>query len=150
MDDPACAAAAAATPALDDPLADSDPNPAALAGALELAEEAHVFDLAGALADPGRGDLVSALLCHELAACHRLMSGSSSTGAATTTITAATAPDPARSPQRVVRRATLQAVRPRHRSGAAGSRTAIPRATIWPHRAAGRRRGPAAPAASGP
>ena len=74
MDDTACAAAA---PAIDDPLADSDPNPpaspAALAGALELAEEAHVFDLAGALADPGRGELVSALLCHELAACHRLM-----------------------------------------------------------------------------
>jgi hypothetical protein len=76
MDDTACAAAAAAAPALDDPLADSDPNPAslaALAGALELTEQAHVFDLAGALADPGRGELVSALLCHELAACHRLM-----------------------------------------------------------------------------
>jgi len=54
----------------------SAPNPAALTAlgdALELAEEAHVFDLAGALADPGRGELVSALLCHELAACHRLM-----------------------------------------------------------------------------
>jgi len=73
MDDTACAAAA---PAIDDPLADSDPDPvhlAALAGALELAEEARVFDLARAIANPKREDLVSALLCHELAACHRLM-----------------------------------------------------------------------------
>src|SRR5882724_6031789 len=73
MDDTACAAAA---PAIDDPLADSDPDPvhlAALAGALELAEEARVCDLARAIANPKREDLVSALLCHELAACHRLM-----------------------------------------------------------------------------
>jgi hypothetical protein len=76
MDDTACAAAAAAARAIDDPLADGDPGPndlAALAGALELAEEARVLDLAGAMANPGRGDLVSALLCHELASCHRLM-----------------------------------------------------------------------------
>ncbi len=73
MDDTACAAAA---PALDDPLADSDPNPAylaALAGALELADEARVAELARAIANPKREDLVSALLCHELASCHRLM-----------------------------------------------------------------------------
>ena len=40
MDDTACAAAAAAARAIDDPRADSDPGPddlAALAGALELA-----------------------------------------------------------------------------------------------------------------
>jgi hypothetical protein len=76
MDDTACAAAAAAAPAIDDPLADSDPNPpylAALAGALELAEEARVRELARAIANPKREDLVSALLCHELASCHRLM-----------------------------------------------------------------------------
>jgi hypothetical protein len=76
MDDTACAAAAAAAPAIDDPLADSDPNPAylaALAGALELAEEARVCELARAIANPKREDLVSALLCHELASCHRLM-----------------------------------------------------------------------------
>ncbi|MGH2669416.1 MAG: HGGxSTG domain-containing protein, partial [bacterium] len=76
MDDTACAAADAAAPDVDDPLADTDPNPAylaALAGALELAEEARVFDLARALANPARSDLVSALLCHELASCHRLM-----------------------------------------------------------------------------
>jgi hypothetical protein len=76
MDDTARAAAAAAAPAIDDPLADANPDAAhlaALAGALELAGEARVFDLAGVLADPGRGDLVSVLMCHELAACHRLM-----------------------------------------------------------------------------
>ena len=76
MDDTACAAAAAAAPEIDDPLADTDPDAAyraTLAGALELAGEARVFDLARAIADPGRGDLVSALLCHELASCHRLM-----------------------------------------------------------------------------
>src|SRR5215470_7132723 len=76
MDDTACAAGAAAAPEIDDPLADNDPNPAylaALAGALDLAEEASVFDLARAIANPEREDLVSALLCHELASCHRLM-----------------------------------------------------------------------------
>ena len=76
MDNTACAAATAAARAIDDPLADSDPGPdhlAALAGALELAGEARVLDLARAMANPGRGDLVSALLCHELASCHRLM-----------------------------------------------------------------------------
>ncbi len=77
MDDTAHAAvAAAAAPAIDDPLADSDPNPAylaALAGALELADEARVAELARAIANPKREDLVSALLCHELASCHRLM-----------------------------------------------------------------------------
>ena len=76
MDDTAHAASAGAAPAIDDPLADTDPNPAylaALAGALGLAEEARVFDLARAIANPKRGDLVSALLCHELASCHRLM-----------------------------------------------------------------------------
>jgi len=75
MDDTACTAAAAAAPEIDDPLA-AAANPAhlaALAGALELAEEARVFDLARSIANPGRGDLVSALLCHELASCHRLM-----------------------------------------------------------------------------
>jgi hypothetical protein len=77
MDDTAhAAAAAAAAPAIDDPLADSDPNPAylaALAGALELADEARVAGLARAVANPKREDLVSALMCHELASCHRLM-----------------------------------------------------------------------------
>ncbi len=76
MDDTACGAAAAAAPAIDDPLADSDPNPAylaALAGALELAGEARVAELARAIANPKREDLVSALMCHELASCHRLM-----------------------------------------------------------------------------
>ncbi|MGH6927906.1 MAG: hypothetical protein ACREEV_06285, partial [Dongiaceae bacterium] len=61
---------------LEKSLAANDPNPAYLAaldGALGLAEEARVFDLARALANPARGDFVSALLCHELAACHRLM-----------------------------------------------------------------------------
>jgi len=75
MDDTACAAGAAA-PEIDDSLAANDPNPAylaALAGALDLAEEARVCDLACALADPKREDLVSALMCHELASCHRLM-----------------------------------------------------------------------------
>jgi hypothetical protein len=75
MDDTAHAAAAAAAPALDDPLAGNDPNPAylaVLAGALELADEARVAELARALANPKREDLVSALLCHELASCHRL------------------------------------------------------------------------------
>jgi hypothetical protein len=55
--------------------AKDDPNPeylAALAGALELAEEARVSDLARALANPECDDLVGDLLCHELAACHRL------------------------------------------------------------------------------
>src|SRR5262245_21609287 len=76
MDDTACAAAAAAAPEIDDPLGDNDPNPAylaALAGALELADEARVAELARAIANPEREDLVSALLCHELASCHRLM-----------------------------------------------------------------------------
>ena len=79
MDDAAHAAAATAAapaPAIDDPLADSDDNAAslaALAGALELADEARVAALARAIADPKRADLVSALLCHELASCHRLM-----------------------------------------------------------------------------
>jgi hypothetical protein len=76
MDDTARAAAAAAAPKIDDPLADTDADAAyrtALAGALELAEEGRVFDLARAIANPERGDLVSALLCHELASCHRLM-----------------------------------------------------------------------------
>jgi len=79
MDDTAPAAAtaaAAAAPAIDDPLAANDPNPAylaALAGALELAGEARVAELARAVANPKREDLVSALLCHELASCHRLM-----------------------------------------------------------------------------
>ena len=62
--------------AADDPLAANAPNPeylAALAGALDLAEESRVLDLARAIANPERGDLVSALLCHELASCHRLM-----------------------------------------------------------------------------
>ncbi len=76
MDDTAhAAAAAAAAPAIDDPLADSDPNTAylaALAGALDLADEARVAELARAIANPKREDLVSALLCHELASCHRL------------------------------------------------------------------------------
>src|SRR5882724_7303675 len=75
MDDTACAAAAAA-PAIEHSLAEHDPNPsylAALAGAHDLAEEARVCDLASALADPKREDLVSALMCHELASCHRLM-----------------------------------------------------------------------------
>jgi len=75
MDDTACAAAEAA-PEIDDPLTAAAPNPAylaALAGALDLAQESHVFDLARAIANPKRGDLVSALLCHELASCHRLM-----------------------------------------------------------------------------
>jgi hypothetical protein len=61
---------------LEERLAAHDPNPdylAALAGALDLAQEARVFDLARALANPERGDFVSALLCHELAAGHRLM-----------------------------------------------------------------------------
>ena len=61
---------------LEDRLAANDPNPeylAALQGALDLAEQARVFDLARAVANPERGDLVSALLCHEMAACHRLM-----------------------------------------------------------------------------
>jgi hypothetical protein len=59
----------------DDPLAANAPNPeylAALAGALDLAAESRVLDLARALANPERSDFVSALLCHELAACHRL------------------------------------------------------------------------------
>jgi hypothetical protein len=77
MDDTACAAAdAAAAPEIDDPLAAAAPNPAylaALAGALDLAQEARVPDLARAIANPRREDLVSALLCHELASCHRLM-----------------------------------------------------------------------------
>jgi len=77
MDDTANAAAADPTaPEIDDPLADTDPNPAylaALADALDLAEEARVGYLARAIANPGREDLVSALLCHELASCHRLM-----------------------------------------------------------------------------
>jgi len=75
MDNTAGAAAEAA-PEIGDPLAAAAPNPAylaALAGALGLAEEARVFDLARAIANPRRGDLVSALLCHELASCHRLM-----------------------------------------------------------------------------
>jgi len=75
MDDTARAAAAAA-PAIDDSLTENDPNPAylaALAGALELADEARVAELARALANPKREDLVSALMCHELASCHRLM-----------------------------------------------------------------------------
>jgi hypothetical protein len=62
--------------AAEDPLADNTPNPeylAALAGALDLAEESRVLDLARALANPERSDFVSALLCHELASCHRLM-----------------------------------------------------------------------------
>jgi hypothetical protein len=70
------AAADQAPPAIDDPRADSDPSPAhlaALAGALELAGEARVGDLARAIANPKRADLVSALMCHELASCHRLM-----------------------------------------------------------------------------
>jgi len=74
MDDTAHAAAAAT--AAPDPLADSDPNPAylaALAGALGLADEARVAELARAIANPDRADLVSALMCHELASCHRLM-----------------------------------------------------------------------------
>jgi hypothetical protein len=65
-----------AAPAIDDPLAAADPNPAylaALQGALDLAEECRVPDLARAVANPKRADLVHALLCHELAACHRLM-----------------------------------------------------------------------------
>jgi hypothetical protein len=65
-----------AAPAIDDPLAAADPNPAylaALQGALDLAEECRVPDLARAVANPKRSDLVHALLCHELAACHRLM-----------------------------------------------------------------------------
>jgi hypothetical protein len=73
MDDTAGATAA---PEPDDPLAANDPNPvylAALSGALDLARECRVFDLARALANPRRADLVSALLCHELASCHRLM-----------------------------------------------------------------------------
>src|SRR5262245_46101248 len=76
MDDTAGAAAAAAAPEIDDPLAENDPNPAylaALAGALELADEARVAELARAIANPKREDLVSAFLCHELASCHRLM-----------------------------------------------------------------------------
>jgi hypothetical protein len=76
MDDTAHAAGAAAAPAIDDPLAENDPNPAylaALAGALELADEARVAALARAIANPKREDLVSALMCHELASCHRLM-----------------------------------------------------------------------------
>src|SRR5262250_3319327 len=44
-----------------------------VAGALELADEARVAALARAIANPEREDLVSALLCHELASCHRLM-----------------------------------------------------------------------------
>ncbi len=70
MDDTARPAADAAAPEIDDPLAAAAPNPdylAALAGALGLAEEARVFDLARAIANPKREDLVSALLCHELA-----------------------------------------------------------------------------------
>jgi hypothetical protein len=69
----------AGTPAaaeLEARLADHAPNPeylAALAGALDLAKAARVFDLARAVANPQRGDFVSALLGHELAACHRLM-----------------------------------------------------------------------------
>ncbi len=62
--------------AADDPLAANAPNPeylAALAGALDLADESRVLDLARALANPERSDFVSALLCHELASCHRLM-----------------------------------------------------------------------------
>ncbi|MGH6930601.1 MAG: hypothetical protein ACREEV_19970, partial [Dongiaceae bacterium] len=62
--------------ALEESLAAKEPNPAYLAaldGALGLAEEARVFDLARAVANPERGDFASALLCHELAACHRLM-----------------------------------------------------------------------------
>jgi hypothetical protein len=76
MDDTAHAAAAAVAPAIDDPFADNDPDPAylaALAGALELADEARVAELARAIASPKREDLVSALMCHELASCHRLM-----------------------------------------------------------------------------
>jgi hypothetical protein len=76
MDDTAHAAAVAAVAPAIDPLADNDPNPAylaALAGALDLADEAHVAELARAIANPKRADLVSALLCHELASCHRLM-----------------------------------------------------------------------------
>jgi hypothetical protein len=76
MHDTACAAADAAAPEIDDPLAAAAPNPAylaALAGALDLAEESRVLDLARAIANPERGDLVSALLGHELASCHRLM-----------------------------------------------------------------------------
>ena len=63
-------------PEIDDPLAATDPNPAylaALQGALDLADECRVPELARAVANPKRSDLVSALLCHELAACHRLM-----------------------------------------------------------------------------
>jgi len=77
MNDTARAAAAdPAAPALDDPLAENDPNPAylaALAGALDLADEARVAELARAMANPKRQDLVSALMGHELASCHRLM-----------------------------------------------------------------------------
>jgi hypothetical protein len=77
MDDTAPAAAAdPAAPAIDDPLAKNDPNPAyltALAGALDLADEARVAGLARAIANSKREDLVSALMCHELASCHRLM-----------------------------------------------------------------------------
>ncbi len=61
--------------AADDPLAANAPNPdylAALAGALDLADESRVLDLARALANPERSDFVSALLCHELASCHGL------------------------------------------------------------------------------
>jgi hypothetical protein len=75
-DNTARAAAAAPAPAPDDPLAENDPNPAylaALAGALELADGAGVAALARAIANPKRADLVSALMCHELASCHRLM-----------------------------------------------------------------------------
>jgi hypothetical protein len=57
-------------------LAAHDPNPeylAALDDALGLAEQARVFDLARAVANPERSDLVTALFCHELASCHRLM-----------------------------------------------------------------------------
>ena len=76
MDSSASAADNPAAAGINDPLAANAPNPAyltALAGALDLAEEARVFDLARAIANPRRGDLVSALLCHELASCHRLM-----------------------------------------------------------------------------
>ncbi len=76
MDDTAGAAADPAAPRIDDPLAANDPNPnylAALSDALDLAQEGKVFDLARALANPRRGHFVRALLCHELAACHRLM-----------------------------------------------------------------------------
>jgi hypothetical protein len=75
MDD-AVSAAGAAARELDNSLAANDPDPAylaALAGALDLAQEARAVDLARALANPKREDLVRTLMCHELASCHRLM-----------------------------------------------------------------------------